>query len=139
MVSDSEERGTGGRARGGKTRVGRDYAEPEGGRNGGLPIGEGDGASAAGRSHGAARRTRFVLADHHGRGLPRRERGDARQNQESQPPLPRRQGHQGRSGRRKVPPRRGYAEQEKVACKIPSARSFKIILMISKNHEYDCI
>lgn len=70
MVSDSEERGTGGQARGGKTRVGREYAEPEGSRNGGLPAGEGDGASAAGRPHGVARRTRFVLADHHWRGLP---------------------------------------------------------------------
>lgn len=139
MVSDSEERGTGGRARGGKTRVGRDNAEPEGGRNGGLSAGEGDGASAAGRPHGATRRTRLVLADHHRRSLPRRERGDARQNQEGQPPFPCRQRHQGRPGRRQVPPRRGYAEQEKVARKIPSARNFKIMSMISKNHEHDCI
>jgi len=71
--------------------------------------------------------------------MPRRERGDARQNQESQPPLPRRQGYQGCPGQRQVPSRRGYAEQEKVALKIPSARNFKIMLMISKNHEHDCI
>ena len=130
MVSDSEERGTGGLARGGKTRVGRDNAEPEGGRNGGLSVGEGDGASAAGRPHGATRRTRFVLADHHRRGLPRRERGDTRQNQESQPAFPCRQRHQGRFGRSQVPSCRGFVEQEKVARKIPSARSFKIMLMI---------
>ncbi len=49
------------------------------------PAGEGDGASVAGRPHGAARRIRLVLADHHRRGLPRQERGDTRQNQESQP------------------------------------------------------
>lgn len=73
----------------------------------------------------------------HRRGLPRRERGDARQNQKGQPAFPCRQRHQGRFGRSQVPSCRGFVEQEKVARKIPSARSFKIMLMISKNHEHN--
>ena len=139
VVCNPQERGTGGRARGGKVGVGRDDAEPEGGRDGCVPAGEGDGASAARRPHGAAGRAWVVLADYHLGGLPRRKRGNSRQNQEAQPALPCRQEHQGRSGEREVPSRRGYDEQEKVALKISSARSFKIMLMISKNHEHDCI
>ena len=130
VVCNPQERGTGGRTRGGETGVGRDDAEPQGGRDGRVPAGEGDGASAARRPHGAVRRVGVVLADHHLRGLPRREGGDSRQNQEAQPPLPCRQGNQGRFGEREVPSRRGYDEQEEVAHEIPSARSLKFMLMI---------
>ena len=102
-----------------QTCVGRDHAEPEGDRNGGLSAEEGVGASTTGRPHGAAR---LVLAEYLRRDLPRQERGDSRQKQESQPAFPFRKRHRGHSDRKSC---RGYVEQEKIAHKIPSERNFK--------------